>query len=116
MLAAMFQPPPDRAATWLGGNIGTSLLPSLAAIRPADVVVLELSSFQLAHLSPQARFPSAAVVTGCTPNHLDWHVTLPAYVAAKRRLIENLPAGGLAVVNPHDRRVVVVASSGRWQG
>jgi UDP-N-acetylmuramoylalanine--D-glutamate ligase len=104
MLAAMF-----RAAgrpTWLGGNIGTSLLPSLGAIRPADVVVLELSSFQLAHLSPKARFPSAAVVTGCTPNHLDWHGTLPAYVAAKRRLVESLPAGGLAVVNPDDRELL----------
>jgi UDP-N-acetylmuramoylalanine--D-glutamate ligase len=108
MLAGMFQA--AGRTTWLGGNIGNSLLPSLAAIRPADVVVLELSSFQLAHLSPEARFPSAAVVTGCTPNHLDWHGTFSAYAAAKRRLVENLPSGGLAVLNslanpqanPHD--------------
>jgi len=100
MLAAMFQA--AGRPNWLGGNIGTSLLPSLQAIRPADVVVLELSSFQLAHLSPQARFPSAAVVTNCTPNHLDWHGTFSAYVAAKRRLVESLPAGGLAVVSPAD--------------
>jgi len=103
MLAAMFQS--AGRPVWLGGNIGTSLLPSLDAIGPPDIVVLELSSFQLAHLSPQARFPSAAVVTNCTPNHLDWHGTLPAYVAAKRRLLENLPAGGLAVFNPHDREL-----------
>jgi UDP-N-acetylmuramoylalanine--D-glutamate ligase len=44
-------------------------------------------------------------VTNCTPNHLDWHATLAAYVAAKRRLVESLPAGGLAVVNPDDREL-----------
>ncbi|HEX4142558.1 MAG TPA: Mur ligase family protein [Pirellulales bacterium] len=103
MLANMFKA--AGRAVWLGGNIGNSLLPSLAAMGPADLVVLELSSFQLAHLSPQARFPAAAVVTNCTPNHLDWHGRLEAYMAAKRRLIECLPAGGLAVLNPHDHEL-----------
>ncbi len=105
MLFAMF-----RAAgrpAWLGGNIGNSLLPSLGEIRPGDVVVLELSSFQLAHLSDRTRFPAAAVVTGCTPNHLDWHGTFAAYAAAKRRLVEQLPAGGWAVLNPADRQLAL---------
>ncbi|HTU27566.1 MAG TPA: UDP-N-acetylmuramoyl-L-alanine--D-glutamate ligase [Pirellulales bacterium] len=103
LLASMFQVAGRRV--WLGGNIGQSLLSTLEAMRPADVVVLELSSFQLAQLSPTARFPRAALVTGCTPNHLDWHGTLPAYAAAKRRLVEHLPAGGLAVLNPRDPEV-----------
>ena len=90
---------------WLGGNIGTSLLSSLGEIRSSDVVVLELSSFQLAWLSDRARFPAAAIVTACTPNHLDWHGTLAAYAAAKRRLVDSLPAGGLAVLNAADREV-----------
>jgi UDP-N-acetylmuramoylalanine--D-glutamate ligase len=103
MLAAMLRTAGRRS--WLGGNIGNSLLPVLDEIRPADVVVLELSSFQLAHLSDKARFPAAAVVTGCTPNHLDWHGTFADYAAAKRRLVESLPAGGLAVLNPTDREL-----------
>jgi UDP-N-acetylmuramoylalanine--D-glutamate ligase len=88
--------------TWLGGNIGSSLLPALGEIQPTDFVVLELSSFQLAQLSDQARFPAAAIITGCTPNHLDWHGTLAAYAAAKRRLVEQLPAGGMVVLNRAD--------------
>jgi UDP-N-acetylmuramoylalanine--D-glutamate ligase len=91
--------------TWLGGNIGVSLLPKLGTICASDRVVLELSSFQLAHLSPRSPFPSAAVVTNCTPNHLDWHGTFAEYAAAKRRLVENLPAHGFAVLNISDAEV-----------
>jgi UDP-N-acetylmuramoylalanine--D-glutamate ligase len=41
-----------------------------------------------------------AVVTNCTPNHLDWHGTFADYAAAKRRLLSS--SGTLAVLNPHD--------------
>ncbi len=47
--------------TFLGGNIGGSLLERLSEIRPDDWVVLELSSFQLRHFSPTARMPHVAV-------------------------------------------------------
>jgi UDP-N-acetylmuramoylalanine--D-glutamate ligase len=89
----------DRRA-WLGGNIGASLLGDLPVIRPADVVVLELSSFQLASLSPAARMPGMAIVTNCTPNHLDWHGSMAAYVAAKQRLVRGLTARGALVLGP----------------
>jgi UDP-N-acetylmuramoylalanine--D-glutamate ligase len=108
MLAAILSA--DGQKTWLGGNIGVSLLSELPAIETADRVVLELSSFQLAHLSDRARFPTAAVVTNCTPNHLDWHGLLPAYTAAKRRLIDGLPPDGFAVLNPAD------PESWSWRG
>jgi UDP-N-acetylmuramoylalanine--D-glutamate ligase len=72
--------------TWLGGNIGRSLLPHLGEIQPADVVVLELSSFQLHYLSDTARWPEIAVLTNCSPNHLCWHGDYLAYAAAKERL------------------------------
>ena len=57
-----------------------------------DWVVLELSSFQLAHLSREVRLPEMAVVTNCTPNHLDWHGSYDDYVAAKQRLVRDAPA------------------------
>ncbi|MHC4942356.1 MAG: UDP-N-acetylmuramoyl-L-alanine--D-glutamate ligase [Planctomycetota bacterium] len=68
---------------WLGGNVGGSLLNDLAAIEPDDVVVLELSSFQLEWMSSQGLGPDVAVLTNLTPNHLDRHVTFDCYAAAK---------------------------------
>ncbi len=74
--------------TWLGGNIGGSLLDQLDQMRAGDWVVLELSSFQLAHLNRGTPLPEISVITNCTPNHLDWHGTFAEYAAAKRRLLE----------------------------
>ena len=85
--------------TWLGGNIGRSLLGELGRIQAEDVVVLELSSFQLFHLSADARFPEVAVVTNCRANHLDWHRDLEHYTRAKQRLIAEQAQDGVAVLN-----------------
>lgn len=69
---------------WLGGNIGMSLLGSLSDIQPSDVVVLELSSFQLEFLRRKRFRPHVAVLTNFTPNHLDWHGSLDHYRTAKQ--------------------------------
>ena len=103
MTAAIF-----RAAgrkTWLGGNIGASLLEEIGSIRPQDVVVLELSSFQLWHLSPQVRPVDVVVVTNCTPNHLDWHGIWADYVAVKQRILLRQRPEGVAVLNTSDAEV-----------
>jgi len=69
--------------TWLGGNNGTPLLARVGEMRKGDLLVLELSSFQLMTLSnPLAR----AVITNITPNHLNWHPDMDEYVAAKCRI------------------------------
>ncbi len=84
---------------WLGGNIGRSLLGDLQAMTADDWVVLEMSSFQLAHLSEDARLPEMGVITNCSPNHLDWHGSWEAYVAAKQRLLSSswsMDAGSIA--------------------
>jgi UDP-N-acetylmuramoylalanine--D-glutamate ligase len=86
--------------TWLGGNIGGSLLDRLETMSVDDWVVLELSSFQLAHMNDAAPPVEIAVVTNCTPNHLDWHASFADYAAAKRRLLSH--RGRLAILNPHD--------------
>ncbi len=70
---------------WVGGNIGNPLIEHLGVIKPSDTVVLELSSFQLDLMT---RSPHIACVTNITPNHLDRHGTMGAYVAAKRRILD----------------------------
>lgn len=104
MLAAVLAAEGRR--TWLGGNIGRSLLPEIDAIGPDDWVVLELSSFQLHWLSPAARFPELAIVTNCAPNHLDWHPTWNHYRAAKQRLLTEQPTSCCAVLGESDEEVV----------
>ena len=72
---------------WLGGNIGRCLLDDLDTIQAEDLVVLELSSFQLLR-TPIVRWsPHIAVITNVTPNHLDWHGAFAAYLAAKLNII-----------------------------
>jgi UDP-N-acetylmuramoylalanine--D-glutamate ligase len=97
MLAGILKAGGRRA--WLGGNIGHSLLADLPQIDAGDVVVLEISSFQLHWLNETAQWPKAVIVTNCSPNHLDWHGTWANYAAAKRRLISHLPPEGFAVLN-----------------
>ena len=69
--------------TFVGGNIGCPLLCQVDDIRPDDMVVLELSSFQLMTVKQS---PSIAVVTNLAPNHLDVHKDMEEYVAAKRNI------------------------------
>lgn len=72
-------------SVYLGGNIGQSLLPVLPAMTPKDKAVLELSSFQLADLSPTVH---AAALLNITENHLNWHTTMEEYATAKRHLLD----------------------------
>lgn len=71
---------------WLGGNIGKSLLDDLGTIAAEDIVVLELSSFQLEDAAGMERSPSIALVTNVRENHLDRHGTLAAYADAKANI------------------------------
>lgn len=72
---------------WLSGNIGTEpLLCRLDDISPDDLVVLELSSFQLEQLAQSQKAPPVALVTNLSPNHLDRHVTFAAYSDVKESI------------------------------
>ncbi len=68
---------------WLGGNIGTPLLPLVRQMKDTDYAVVELSSFQLMDMR---RSPSVAVVTNLAPNHLDVHKDMEEYVEAKKTI------------------------------
>jgi UDP-N-acetylmuramoylalanine--D-glutamate ligase len=92
--AAIF---PHRA--WVGGNIGLPLIDRLDEISADDVVVLELSSFQLEQMTAS---PQIAVILNITPNHLDRHDTMAAYTAAKARILEFQTAQDTAVLGRED--------------
>ena len=81
---------------YLGGNIGKPLLASVPEMRPDDIAVLELSSFQLHSISIR---PDVAVVTNVSPNHLDKHPDFDDYVNAKRRIFALQTPQDVLVVN-----------------
>ena len=87
----------------LCGNIGSPVLDVLAeSAEPADLLAVELSSFQL-HWAPSVR-PEAGVVLNIAEDHLDWHSTLAEYTAAKARVLN----GRVAVVGLDDRRAAAL--------
>ena len=91
----------------VAGNIGPTLLDTLAAHLDADTLpevwVLELSSFQLDGATGFE--PSAATVLNITQDHLDWHGDMPAYAAAKARIFGDK---GLMVLNREDPAVMAM--------
>ena len=80
----------------LGGNIGTPLLTKADDMKPEDVVVLELSSFQLHSMYCR---PHVAVITNVSPNHLDIHPSYEDYQAAKKQIFLNQGEDDVLVVN-----------------
>lgn len=101
LLGRMAQLHADATArrAWVGGNIGRSMLQDLDSIGPDDLVVMELSSFQLELMT---RSPHLAAVLNITPNHLDRHKTMRAYAAAKQRILDFQSPKDLAVLGRDD--------------
>jgi UDP-N-acetylmuramoylalanine--D-glutamate ligase len=84
---------------WVGGNIGLPLISLVDEITTDDLVVLELSSFQLELMSSS---PWVAAVLNITPNHLDRHGTMEVYIAAKTRILEFQKPQDWAILNRDD--------------
>lgn len=80
----------------VGGNIGKPLLAEIPDMRAEDIVVLELSSFQLHSMSCA---PDVAVITNLAPNHLDVHPSYADYVDAKKQIFLHQKPDGLLVLN-----------------
>jgi len=90
--------------TYVGGNIGDPLLPKMEEIQAGDWVVTELSSFQLELFGTEYGLeegwsPSIAAITNLTPNHLDRHGTMDAYVAAKKNVFLHQNVDGHVVLS-----------------
>jgi len=92
---------------WLGGNVGVPLLSQVKKIQPTDIVVLELSSFQLEDLTVS---PHIAVVLRTTQEHLanqdklasNFHVSREAYVEAKKSIVRYQTHDDVVIVNEDD--------------
>ena len=81
---------------WLGGNIGTPLLPLVREMKETDYAVVELSSFQLMDMK---RSPARAVITNLAPNHLDIHKDMAEYIEAKTNIFRYQDERGLLILN-----------------
>jgi len=89
----------------VGGNIGTAVIQEVENIRPEDIVVLELSSFQLETLGHS---PHVAVVTNVLEDHIDHHGTRDAYIAAKKNIVAWQGPRDIAVLNLDDPATVAL--------
>ncbi len=90
----------------LGGNIGIPLFTTLKDIKPDDIVVLELSSFQLMGMEVS---PDIAVITNITPNHLNVHKNYDEYIEVKKNIFKYQEQDGILVAN-YDNGIVREAS------
>jgi len=78
-----------RATVWLSGNIGNEpLLTIVEQISRDDLVVLELSSFQIEQLAQIRKMPKVALLTNLTPNHLDRYGSFEEYCKAKELMFK----------------------------
>lgn len=82
--------------TYLGGNIGNPLFTKLAQIKPEDIVVLELSSFQLMGMEIS---PNISVITNITPNHLNIHKDYEEYIEAKKNIFKYQKDNDILILN-----------------
>lgn len=81
---------------FLGGNIGIPLFTKVEEMLPEDIVVLEMSSFQLMNMKIS---PNIAVVTNVTPNHLDYHTDLEEYTEAKKEIFKHQSEDDILILN-----------------
>ena len=92
----------------LGGNIGRPLLCDVPEMKEKDMVVLELSSFQLHSMSCR---PNVAVITNISPNHLDKHKDYQDYIDAKMSIFSNQGSNDKLVLNLDDEHTPYYATA-----
>ena len=94
---------------WLGGNIGTPLLPLVREMKEDDYAVVELSSFQLQDMESS---PTRAVITNLAPNHLDVHKDMDEYVNAKKNIFLYQKETDLLILNADNEITAAMVGNG----
>ena len=107
MVAAMLKSGGLKATAC--GNVGETVIEVVDRSDAFEVLVLELSSFQL-HWSKQAQFVACAILN-IADDHIDWHGSFDAYANAKLTILDRTPT---AVLNASDGEIV--KRSSHWQG
>jgi len=110
LIGEMLRAAGDRV--WVGGNIGRVLLDDLPRMQPHDHVVMELSSFQLEWMRSS---PGIATILNLTPNHLDRHGSMEAYIEAKHHIMKWQRADDWVVLSADDVHCRKLASRARGQ-
>lgn len=85
---------------YLTGNIGQPLISFVGQVKPGQLIVTELSSFQL-EFTEKFR-TDLSVFLNVSPNHLDWHKTFDSYFQAKKKLFDHRQPGDQVIVNRDD--------------
>jgi UDP-N-acetylmuramoylalanine--D-glutamate ligase len=91
------------------GNIGRPAIEVARETHPTAVIVAEVSSFQL-H-SVESFHPRVGVLLNITPDHMDWHGDMEAYIADKSRLFANMGHTDTAVIDVDDLAAAEVATT-----
>ena len=86
---------------YLGGNIGYPLFTKLDEMMPEDIIILELSSFQLMNMKIS---PKISVITNISPNHLNIHSSYEEYIDAKKNIFRFQDEDGIVVLN-YDNKI-----------
>ena len=107
MVAAMLQSGGLNAAAC--GNVGDTVIDAVDSATPFDILVLELSSFQL-HWSTQAQFVASAILN-IADDHIDWHGSFEEYAKAKVSILNRTST---AILNADDGAILTRTS--QWQG
>lgn len=94
--------PKRTKRVWVGGNIRKSALDFLTRTRPGDLVVLELSSFQLDSLKRSRMSPHLALITNIFPDHLNRYPSMAAYTASKVTIFKFQKRDDALFINARD--------------
>ena len=94
--------------TWIGGNYGNPLIEYVRSGEKADVLICEVSSFQLELVKTFT--PQTIVFTNIAPNHFDRYKSLDGYIKAKKRIFLNTNAKTKSILNADDKQVVNIAN------
>lgn len=97
--------------TFMAGNVGTPLSAVADKVKAGDILVLEMSSYQLEDSSYFK--PDAACVLNITPDHISHHGSFKKYTDAKKRIFMFQSAKDTAVINASDKKCVGMAKSAR---